>query len=312
MQQVEQRLAVDIAQEVEEQPTIGRGDQRCGARRQAQLHRQLLRQVEAEQLARREVGQALHRRRAAVRRHPKRLAVEPAHVERAPLQREHLPVEPERVHRGHHLLALLVADLHHGRAVLDVAVEAQRRVFRRLLVDQPLEPVTGAPFAGARGGEVARLVQVAEDRLQVGSGQQPREEVGQRLQAQRAGGALQEQAEDLLHRHRGAKGRRARRRFGRRDQRPQQRLLQRRAVEGGRLDRALAAAGATDALGKGRRAARRADEDRHVDGADVDAQFQRAAGKAERGVGLGELLLDLPAALALQVGVVDEDLVAKG
>ena len=138
-------------------------------------------------------------------------------------------------------------------------------------------------------------------------GEQPGEEFGQRLEADRAGGTLQQQAEDLLHRHRGAKGRGRRRRLGRGDQRAQQRLLQRRAVEAGRMNRLLAAAGAPDALGKGRRAARRADQDRHVDGADVDAQFQRAAGKAERGVGLGELLLDLPAAVAFQVRVVDED-----
>ena len=100
--------------------------------------------------------------------------------------------------------------------------------------------------------------------------------------------------------------------FGRGEQSAQQRLLQRRAIEASRLDRLLAATDAPDALGKGGRAARRADQDRGVDGADVDAQFQRAAGKADRGAGLGELRLDRLPALAFQVGVVDENLLAEG
>ena len=54
----------------------------------------------------------------------------------------------------------------------------------------------------------------------------------------------------------------------------------------------LAAAGAPDALGKGRCTARRANQQGHVDRADVDTQFQRAAGKTDGGVDLGELFLD--------------------
>ena len=161
---------------------------------------------------------------------------------------------------------------------------------------------------------------MAQDRLQVSGREQAGEGVCQRLQADRAGGALEQQAEDLLHCHRSSKW--CRRHIRRRhwiccrcaggEQRAQQRFLQGCTVEAGGVDRLLAASGASDALVESRCAARRAHEDRRVDGADVDAQFQGTAGEAERGVGLGKLRLDLPAAMAFQVGVVDEDLLAKG
>ena len=153
---------------MKEQPAGGRLHQRRNAGRQAQAVQAIAAPARSSAAGAPRGRAAAGRRSPVMRRHPERLAVEPAHVERASLQREHLPVEPELVHGGDHLLALLVAQLDLAGWGLQVAVEAQRRVFGCLQVDQPLEPLAGPPFAGACGGQIAGLVQMAQDGFQVG------------------------------------------------------------------------------------------------------------------------------------------------
>ena len=58
---------------------------------------------------------------------------------------------------------------------------------------------------------------------------------------------------------------------------------------------------------KGLRAAGRPDQDHDVHVPDVDAQLQRAAGKADRRLGVAELLLDLLPAPGVDVGIMDVD-----
>ena len=131
-----------------------------------------------------------------MRRHPERLAVVPGHIQRASFQRQHLAVKPEVVYGGHHALALLVAQLDLAGGGLQVAVEAQRRVVGRLQIHQPVESLACPPLAGACRSQIPGLVQMAQDGFQVGRREQPGEEFGQRLQAHRTGGTLEQQAEE--------------------------------------------------------------------------------------------------------------------
>src|SRR5262245_61085868 len=132
-------------------------------------------------------------------RDPQGLAVAPFDVDRAPLQRQHLAAQPERVDPGNRLLGMLVTylDLAHIGA-LDVAIDARAGPRAGLPVEEFVQALTCAPLAGPSDLQIVAQLQFAQDHLKIVGRQHAVKETRQLDQAHCGSSALLEQAENLL------------------------------------------------------------------------------------------------------------------